>query len=505
MENFKEYSVAEFFKKNKQMLGFSGKVRSLTTIIHEYVTNSLDACEEHEILPNINIEITETGKDRYRVRFGDNGPGLPDYLIGKALGQMLAGTKFHRYMQQRGQQGIGAAGCTMYALITTGKPIKVISKYMNVITKCELSVDFKQNKPILKNVEKTLNTNGKTGLTIEAEFGDVKYERSIRGVYEYLKRTALSNPHCEITLKEPNGEIVFFPRSSSHIPQKPKEVLPHPLGVSAHDIFEFAKNEKQFMNIKTFLQNRFARVSTAKANEIEKMTGIDMKKHPNELTWEEAEKIKNAFKKIKWIAPAMDSVIPIGAEQIKKAMENILNPSFITVTSRKPKVFQGGIPFIVEVAIAYGGKEKAKIMRYANRVPLLFDASGCALTQITKSIDWKRYGIKNFDESGIVVFINLSSVHVPYTSAGKQSVANIEEINDEVKNAIQEAARSMNRYIRSVVREKERESKKRAIKRYITQLSKDLAELAGFGNKEEIAQKLNIIIERKYSLGGSNE
>ena len=130
-DNFKEHSVAEFFKKNKQMLGFSGKVRSMTTIIHEYVTNSLDACEESNILPEIYIAIEEINKEEghYRITVKDNGPGIPEKHIGKALGMMLAGTKFHRYVQQRGPQGIGAAGCTMYALLTTGQPIKAISEY----------------------------------------------------------------------------------------------------------------------------------------------------------------------------------------------------------------------------------------------------------------------------------------------------------------------------------------------------------------------------------------
>src|SRR5512135_1938415 len=101
-DKFKEYSVAEFFKKNQQMLGFSGKTRSLTTIVHEYVTNSLDACEEAGILPEITVSIEELDKDagKYRVTNEDNGPGIPEKHLGKALGQMLAGTKFHRYAQQ---------------------------------------------------------------------------------------------------------------------------------------------------------------------------------------------------------------------------------------------------------------------------------------------------------------------------------------------------------------------------------------------------------------------
>ena len=117
-KEFKEHSVAEFFKKNKQMLGLYGKVRTLTTVIHEYVTNSLDACEEANILPEIEVEIEELGTEYYEITAKDNGPGLTKETVGKALGQLLAGKKFHRMIQRRGQQGIGSAGCTMLSQST---------------------------------------------------------------------------------------------------------------------------------------------------------------------------------------------------------------------------------------------------------------------------------------------------------------------------------------------------------------------------------------------------
>jgi len=173
-ETFREYSITEFFKKNRHMLGFTGKVRSLTTIVHEYVTNSLDACEEAGILPRIEVKIEETGENRYKVRVADNGPGLPKELIGKALGQMLTGTKFHRYIQQRGQQGIGAAGCTMYAMLTTGQPVHVISGHKGRIVEADVGIDFKNNRPVVKNlVEREGDFHG---LVVEGEFGDVKYD-----------------------------------------------------------------------------------------------------------------------------------------------------------------------------------------------------------------------------------------------------------------------------------------------------------------------------------------
>ena len=97
-KELKTHSISEFFRKNSQMLGYSGKVRSLTTVVHEYVTNSLDACEEANILPYISVRISEISDSKYSVVVSDNGPGIPEKMMGRVLATVLSGTKFHRYV-----------------------------------------------------------------------------------------------------------------------------------------------------------------------------------------------------------------------------------------------------------------------------------------------------------------------------------------------------------------------------------------------------------------------
>ena len=496
-DNFREHSIAEFFKKNRQMLGFSGKTRSLTTIVHEYVTNSLDACDEAGILPYIKVELREVDKDRYKVIVQDNGPGIPKELIGKALGMMLAGTKFHRFIQQRGQQGIGAAGCTMYALLTTGKPVHVISGHNGKIVSCDVSIDFKTNKPVITNLSE--REGEMHGLIVEGEFANVKYDKGIYGVYEYLKRTAIANPHATIVLRA-NGELHVFKRSVEEIPAKPKEVKPHPLGLEPHDLLDYAKQSKA-KRLSSFLINDFVRVSQAKVDELRRLLPhIDFSKPPKDLTWKEAEELVKAIRKLKWISPPMEGVIPIGKSQIEKSMMAILKPEFLSVVERKPKLYRGGVPFIVEAAIAYGGEAKPMIMRFANRAPLLFDNAACAITNVVKKIDWKRYGIDNIEEEPVAIFVNISSVHIPYISAGKTAIADEEEIVQEIKNAIQEAARDIKISISRKKKAKEVEKKRKAILRYVERLSESLAEMV-HANKEELKQRLIEIIERKYDYG----
>ncbi|MDD5096234.1 MAG: DNA topoisomerase VI subunit B [Candidatus ainarchaeum sp.] len=502
---FKEYSVAEFFKKNRQMLGFSGKVRSLTTIVHEYVTNSLDACGEAGIYPEIEVWVGADGEDRYRVKVRDNGPGIPKTHIGKALGMMLAGTKFNRYAQQRGQQGIGATGCTMYALITTGKPIRVSSSHEGKKIECEVGIDFKNNKPVITPISEGPAEGGKCGLEIEGVFGGVRHEKSAYGVYEYLRRTAIANPHATIIYNSPEGERFVFPKSVDLMPTKPAEVKPHPLGISAHDLIEKARGAP-YQRISAFLQEEFTRVSLNKVKELqEAVPDVDLGKKPSEMSWEEAERLVGAFRKVKWIAPATDSVVPIGAEQVEKSLNSIIGPEYIFVTRRSPKIYRGGIPFMVEAALAYNGKgANGEILRFANRAPLLFDAGGCSITQAVKSIDWKRYGIKNLEEEPLSIFVHFASVHVPYTSAGKQSISDEEEVVDEIKNSVMEAARGLDRHLSGKRRVKEAAGKRAAILRYVGQLSKDMSELGGVGaDAAKVKERLLKMVEGRYGAGGA--
>ncbi len=510
-KEFKEHSISEFFRKNSQMLGYSGKVRSLTTVIHEYVTNSFDACEEAGILPEIKIEIKELGEDRYSVSVSDNGPGIPSKHAGKAFATVLAGTKFHRYIQQRGQQGIGAAGCTLYSKITTGKPIHIASSTSKESYECDIDIDIKSNKPVVKNMVSAVCAQG---TTVSGEFADVKYENSDHGVYEYIKRTALSNPHASITLVEPDGKQLAFIRAISELPKKPKPIKPHPLGVDVNDFIEFA-HRSQNKRLAAFLTETFSRVTPGKIAELRSIVSdINFDSDPAKISWIDAEKLIKGFKLVKWMAPELDSLSTIGEKQIEVAIRNILAPKFLSVVERKPKVFRGGIPFVVEAGIAYGGESGKKVneekkdgslveaegnvLRFANKVPLLFDASNCAITEAIKGIQWKRYGINNFEEEPVSIFVNVSSVYVPYSGPGKQAVAKEDDIIEEIRLAVMDCGRMLQKYLSGMANRQLQESRYKTIMRYVAQLSKDLGEITDKDSKA-IESELKSIIEKKYS------
>ncbi len=522
-KEFKEHSVAEFFKKNMQMLGLTGKIKTLTTIVHEYVTNSLDACEEAKILPDIEVQIKEIGEEYYEIAVKDNGPGLTKETVGKALGKLLAGTKFHRMMQMRGQQGIGAAGCTMLSQITTGKATNVITgTAKGKPFSAEITIDPKKNEPKLANITEL----GKEfmGTIIKAKFKGVKYVNSEQAPMEYLRRTAIANPHAQITLIEPSGQKVVFKRTLKEVPARPTEMKPHPKGVTIDDLVTLSKYTDA-KKVSSFLKNSFDRTGDKSIEEIGKGLSFDMNKDPKQLTWEEAEEIVKQFKKVNFIAPRTDGLLPIGEDRIQKSLKSIVNPEFLSVITRKPSVYSGGFPFQIEVGIAFGGdagrvgeaneegaaQRKIEIMRFANRAPLLFDAGGCAITKAVQSVEWKRYGLKDYENAPLTVFVNLISVHIPYTSAGKQAISDEDEIMEELRLSLMETGRKIYIFIGRQRRQDEKEAKKKMFYKYATEVAYAVGELTG-KSKKDVETKLHALVlkhlkmeEQKELAGGKDE
>ncbi|WP_297419013.1 DNA topoisomerase VI subunit B [Thermococcus sp.] len=524
-KEFKIQSVSEFFRRNAAMLGYTGKIRSLTTVIHEAVTNSLDACEEAGILPYVRVEIEELGREHYIVTVEDNGPGIPEKYITHVFGKMLAGTKAHRNIQSRGQQGLGISGAVMFAQTTSGKATRVITSTGNdEIIEAWVKIDVDKNEGKIVRKEKHPNPKGWRGTRIELEVKNVRYVRSKQGVYWYLKLTAIANPHTHIELIEPDGKLIAFPRSSEEVPEPPVEMKPHPRGVLTDDIYRMAKKTRR-NTVKRFLIGEFSRISDKKVDELveyiaalrliktEKDRAVQeqlyerlakgevktvlrsfrgytkvikqvakiMDEPPEKLTWGEAEEIVEAFKYMKFMAPPTHGLRPIGEKNLEKGLTGILKPEFVTAVTRPPKVYSGGIPFQVEVGLAYGGEIPAgfELLRYANRVPLLFDAGSCVTTLAARSVDWKRYKVDDLDRAPLALMINVISVHVPYTGTGKQSIANVEEIQTEIRLAIMDAARRLQTYLSGKHRKMAQVKRRRTFEKYVPEIARALSILIG--------------------------
>ena len=151
--------------------------------------------------------IEELGPAHLKVIVEDNATGIPENYIPEVFGKMLAGSKAHRNIQSRGQQGIGISGAVMFSQTTTGQPVTIVSSTGEKCVRVQLMIDLEKNMGKIVKKE-YLEPNGWRGTRIEFLVKDVLYNRSKYGVYNYLRHTALANPHTRIILIEPDDTCI---------------------------------------------------------------------------------------------------------------------------------------------------------------------------------------------------------------------------------------------------------------------------------------------------------
>ena len=483
----KEISVAEFFERNKHILGFGNQTRALVTSIKEGVDNSLDACEEANILPDIYVEIQNDEDSECRIIIEDNGPGVVKKQIPHIFGRLLYGSRFHAIRQSRGQQGIGISAVVLYGQLTTGKHARIISKIQpdRPAVVNEIAIDTNKNRAEVLNVD-TVHWDKPTGTRIEVSIlGDFK--RGKRFVYDYLQSTSIVNPHAQIIYKEPDGTEHVFERTSEVLPRKASEIKPHPYGVELGTLIKMAKQTKA-RQLNSFLKTEFSSMGDRTTNAVIEKAGLEKNLNPKTMTRDQFLALHKAFKKVKIMAPSTDCLSPIGETLIKRSLKHEtqeISPEFIITASRPPSVYSGN-PFQVEVGLVYGGKlpkdEPVKILRFANRVPLLYQQGGCVITSAISSIDWRRYGLTQPSGKGVptgpaILLAHVSSTLIPFTSESKEAIADVPEIENEIKLAFRECARKVQQHIHKKVRRAKTREKFDLITRILPEIAKKSANM----------------------------
>jgi DNA topoisomerase VI subunit B len=576
----REISISEFFAKNRHLLGFDNPVKSLLTTVREAVDNALDACEEANILPAIQIEITEVKEGRYRVSIEDNGPGIVKSHLPNIFGKLLYGSKFHRLKQSRGQQGIGISAAVMYGQMTTGKSAEVISKVADgkLIHRLMLQIDTKKNAPKIIsdqviNDKEWQNKLSGTKISIELEGA---YKEGKHGVLAYLRQSALANPHADMIFIDPKSNVHRFPRLVSSAPVQPKEIKPHPLGIELGTLMQFL-HEAKSQTLATFLKTEFCRVSDDIVKDICHGASLSPRMQAAKAGRTEAEAIYNSIQNAKLMSPPTNCLSPLNEEAITKALywffveankekalakresstkesmvvelkeerkktgqeefkfldkkitsanatvENVdkkIQPLtdeqenaildeeqgfFLTAVTRAPSVYRGN-PFQIEVGLFYGkslpADEPIQVYRYANRVPLQYQASACAMTKAVMSAPWKSYGLQQargaLPIGPLVVMISISSVWVPYTSESKEAVAHYSEIIKELRLGLMEAGRRLQRFINKRKHYFDEAKKRSYIEKYLDPIQEALIEILGKkkSDPKKIEENLKYILEK---------
>lgn len=502
-EQHREISVAEFFEKNRHLLGFNNPQKAIITCVKEAVDNSLDACEEERILPEIHVTLEETGDDRLRFQIKDNAVGIDKTIIPNIFGKLLYGSKFHRLQQSRGQQGIGISASGLYAQLTTGNPVKIYSKKMGQedTHMFKVRIDTQNNEPEILEDRIVDDYEFEHGTSIEMEI-EAQYTRGHHSVRNYLKHTAIMNPYARLVLNEPDGNTIEYPRVSKNLPPRPKEIKPHPHGVELGVLMRMVKNSSA-RTVKSFLQSEFTRVGKTSAEKIVEKAGLSEKKRPASLSKSDMEDLLEAMQNTNLQNPPTSCLSPIGEELIEEGLKKELNPNFVASVTRSPSVYRGN-PYQIEAAVAYGGDIDADgrydALRFANKVPLLYKRSSCAATEAIKQTDWSRYGLKqsgNSPKGPVVILVHMASVWVPFTSEGKEAIAQYPDIIKEMKLAVQEVGRKLKRYLSKKRKKKVLAKKRKKLSAYGTAMAPALEKLTG-EDEQGIRNELIQTLQKKY-------
>jgi DNA topoisomerase-6 subunit B len=508
----RDISVSEFFAKNRHLLGFDNPSKALLTTVKEGVDNSLDACEEAGILPDIRVEIAQQGETRFRVAIDDNGPGILRAQVPKVFGRLLYGSKFHRLRQSRGQQGIGISAAGMYGLLTTGKPVSIVTRTgaKSRAHHFELVIDTQKNEPRVQKDEET-DWHREHGTRVEIEL-EGNYRGGQHSVDNYVRQISLANPHAEIVYVPPkaeeHGAEHVFPRVTDALPPETAEIKPHPYGVELGVLMQMFRDTGA-RNLKGCLVGDFSRVSPRIASEICERAKVAETRRPREIEREEAERIHRAIVATKILAPPTDCIAPIGEALIEKALRAEVQAEFFAAITRRPTVYRGN-PFLVEVGLAYGGSlpadEPVTLYRYANRVPLQYQQGACAITRATTGTDWKAYHLQQPKGSlpigPMLVMVHIASVWVPFTSESKEAIAHYPEIVKEIRLALQECGRRVAMHISRRRREADEAKKRAYIEKYIPQVAIGLQQILEFDDRERdrVVANLADVLERSRRM-----
>ena len=473
----REISVSEFFTKNRHLLGFDNPAKALLTTVKEAVDNSLDACEEAGILPELIVEIFEVSDGRFRVAVEDNGPGIVKAQIPKIFAKLLYGSKFHRLKQSRGQQGIGISAAGLYGQLTTGKPVIIQSKIGKgkPSHRIELRIDTKRNQPDVVR-DDVVEWDKEHGTRVEIELAAV-FRGGRTGVEAYLEQTVVANPHLGLTYRPPKGDPLVYPRVTDDLPREAQEIKPHPHGVELGMLLNMLQDSTG-QSVKEVLMADFSRVTQSVAEHICKLANVNPKADATTIMGDDVERLHKALGQVKLMAPPASCIVPIGEELLIAGLERRFKNAFYVSSTRPPSVYRGN-PFVVEVGLAYGGDlpkdEPAEIMRFANRVPLQYQPKACAISEAIYDTNWRNYELTQPKGSlpigPLAIVVHLASVWVPFTSEAKEAVAHYDDLLREMKFAVQECGRKLGSHLRA--REKALSEQKRlsVFQRYIPEVA----------------------------------
>ncbi len=508
IESFKAISPSEFFYRNKELAGFSNPARALYQTVRELTENALDATDAHNILPEINIAIERSdsqNEDIYTVTVQDNGIGIPPHYVPQAFGMVLFSSKY-TLRQTRGMFGLGAKMVVLYGQITVGKPVEVITSPIKSsrIYGFKLMIDIKNNEPIVIERSSWPKEGEWHGTMVKVSIlGD--WQRSKSKIIDYIRRTHIIAPYATIYFRDPEGKVYLFKRVTELIPKPPRKAKPHPIGVDL-EMLKMMLATTRRKTLQEFLKNDFQGVGSITAERILRTAGLEGDRSPKRLSQEEIERLADAIKKYDGFRrPSADHLSSIGEEILKIGLNSMFKPEFVEAVTRKPTSYAGHA-VIIETGIAYGGSvpmandpTEILLLRFANKIPLLYDEGSDVSFKVISTMDWRDYEVEF--PAPVAVLVHVCSTKVPYKGVGKESIADVPEIESEIRNGLREVARSLRNYLSKKKREEEVAKRAYSIIKYIPEISRSLSSIVGIKDGESIiGEKLLSMARAKLGI-----
>ncbi len=477
-----ELSVSAWFYRNKAIAGFDNPARSLYVSIRELVENSLDACEDARILPEVTVllnqeeeldqsDLLSQGPATFELVVKDNGTGIKRESIPLLLGKMLTGTKFtHR--QSRGTFGLGGSLALLYGQVTTQRPISIVTgmKGTDIGHYIEMRLDIENNTPIIIKEEEIPKAPDEHGTMVSFWLqGD--WIRSKRKIIDYFSQTAIIVPYASLLFETPESDVIKYDRVIAKVPKPSAESKPHPRGIDVEMLKSMIAVTRK-RSLKSFMTGSFQRVGSTIAEDFLAYASLDPNRAPESLEQEEFVRLMNKMESYqKFLPPSAKTLSPVGTEVLQAGVHR-LSPEFVIIRQRSPSVYEGH-PFIIETGVAYGGQlpPGVNIIRFANRIPLLYDERSDVSFRVVRDLNLKNYGLRQ--EDPLTFMMHICSTKIPYKTIGKEYIADIDEVRKEIELGYKDCLRELSKKLRRRNRanfHRKRESKLTAYYRFTTEI-----------------------------------
>eukprot|EP00850_Spirogloea_muscicola_P004555 SM000019S05099 [mRNA] locus=s19:960297:966539:- [translate_table: standard] len=435
----------------------------------------------------------------FRVTCKDNGKGMPHDDIANMLGRVLSGTKYG-LRQTRGKFGLGAKMALIWSKMSTGLPIQIWSSMQAqpYVSYCRLDIDIHKNVPRVLALEKHTNTHKWRGAELQVIIeGNWTTYRS--KIISYMRQMAVITPYAQLTFSyvgsTPDKNLkIRFARRTDVMPALPLETKYHP---SAVDLLLIKRliAESSKPSLGPFLQASFDSISKQLAERLVSELGLPeftTKTIIKSLTDQQIVRIHQLFQQAKFDNPTGECLSPAGEYNLRLGIMKELHPEMVATYQSSVHVFEGH-PFIVEGGISLGGRDVKpgiNVFRFANRIPLLFEAGGDVVTRTAmKRINWNSYKINPMLDK-IGVFVSIVSTKIPFKGTGKEYIGDdITQIALAVKATLQQCCAQLRGRIARQQQDRERQQRKRNLQRYIPDVTRAIFEVLLAINEREGSRK----------------